>query len=84
MKTIEVKTGPGYFRLGLSGDKPFEVRFNDRDYQVGDILREKEWDPHGGYTGRIHDRKITYVLDDPTYCKEGYVVLGLREVNNHG
>lgn len=78
-KIHEVKTGPGYFRLGLSGDKPFEVRRDDRGYEVGDILREKEWSPHGGYTGRVHERKITFVLRDPDYCKEGFVVMGLKE-----
>lgn len=79
-KVHEVKTLPKYFQPQAEGLKSFEVRRNDRDYQVGDILRQKEWTQEGGYTGRALDREIVYVLDDPTYCKEGFVVLGLREV----
>lgn len=78
-KIHEVKTLPKYFWAGAKGRKPFEVRRNDRDYKVGDTLREREWSPYGGYTGRTMEREITYVLADPEYCKEGYVVLGLRE-----
>lgn len=79
-KVHEVKTLPEFFWPQVAGLKPFEVRFNDRGYQEGDILRQAEWSPSGGYTGRTLDREITYVLDDPAYCKEGFVVLGLKEV----
>lgn len=76
----EVKTAPEFFWPQVAGYKPFEVRRNDRDFHAGDILRQREWSPHGGYTGKVLDREISYVLDDPAYCKEGFVVLGLREV----
>lgn len=79
-KVHEVKTLPENFWPQVGGYKPFEVRYNDRGYEVGDRLRQREWSPHGGYTGCVLDREITYVLDDPRYCKEGFVVLGLREV----
>ena len=32
----ELKTLPKYFERTLDGDKPFEVRKNDRDFQAGD------------------------------------------------
>ncbi len=80
-KIHEVKTLPENFWPQVAGYKPFEVRRNDRGYQPGDVLRQREYSPHhGGYTGRVLDREITYVLDNPDYCKEGFVVLGLREV----
>lgn len=79
-KIHEVKILPEFFCHGVMGRKPFEVRRNDRGYKDGNILRELEWPPYGGCTGRVLEREITYVLDNPDYCKEGFVVLGLREV----
>lgn len=76
-KIIEVKTLPEFFWAQALDLKPFEVRYNDRDYRVGDILWQREWSPYGGYTGRALVRSISYVLADPAYCKEGFVVLGL-------
>jgi|TARA_Y100000310_G_scaffold298310_1_gene332146 hypothetical protein len=44
MKTHELKTEPKYFGRLVSGDKTFEIRKNDRDFQVGDELILKEYD----------------------------------------
>ncbi len=74
MKTHELKTLPEYFELVRTEVKNFEVRKNDRDFKVGDLLILKEW--NGEYTGRDQRRKIGYVLDNNDYCKEGYVILG--------
>ncbi len=41
----EVKTWPPYFQESYIGRKNFEVRLNDRDYRVMDILRQREWRP---------------------------------------
>lgn len=30
------------------------------------------------YTGKCTLQKIVYILNDPEYCKEGYVILGLE------
>jgi hypothetical protein len=77
----ELKTLPGYF-LALIGDrKTFEVRKNDRDFKVNDILILKEWSPDRGYTGYETKRKISYILDNPDYCKEGYIILGMKPIN---
>lgn len=60
-------------------EKNFEVRYNDRDYKVGDLLILQEWNPKKEiYTGRWICAQISYILDDPRYCKEGYVILGLK------
>lgn len=78
-----VKTIPQYFEDVINGRKPFEVRKNDRDYRECDYIALNEYDPEkpehtpNGYTGRSALLKIRYILDNPEYCKEGYVVLGL-------
>jgi hypothetical protein len=42
MKTHELKTINPYFTEVLEGLKNFEVRFNDRDFNVGDEVRLQE------------------------------------------
>ena len=76
-RTHELKTAPQYFREIADGNKPFEVRRNDRDYQVGDILKLREYDD-GEYSGREICAEVTYILNDPEYCRDGYVVMGIK------
>lgn len=40
-----LKTLPEFFDASKRGVKPFEVRKNDRDFQVGDVLELVEFDP---------------------------------------
>lgn len=62
------------------GDKNFEVRRNDRDYAIGDILVLEEWRGEQ-FTGQLCKRVVTYVLQGGRYGVQlGYVVLGLKEV----
>lgn len=70
------KIAPPYFLAVKLGVKPFEVRLNDCNYQEGDTIVLREY-ADGAYTGQEIVREITYVLDSPAYCKEGYVVLGI-------
>jgi len=51
--THSLKTHPGWFGELWSGHKRFEIRRDDRGFQVGDILLLKEWAPEGEtFTGR--------------------------------
>jgi hypothetical protein len=55
MAIHHLKTWPSYFQAIDRGEKTFEVRRNDRDYQPGDTLILQEWDPRKGegvYTGQ--------------------------------
>ncbi len=79
-KTVghSLKTSPEYFNAVVDGSKNFEVRKNDRNFQVGDSLILKEWDG-SEYTGRIIKKEITYILDHTSgYVLEGYVVMGIK------
>lgn len=50
-KIIEVKCLPEYFEAARVGIKPWELRYDDRNYAVGDLLIMREW-KDGKYTGR--------------------------------
>lgn len=75
-KVHELKIWPPYFRDVVSGVKTFEVRKFDRDFCVGDTLVLNEYNE--GYTGRSVTKTICYILSDPTYVKEGFVILGMK------
>ena len=75
-----IKIKEVYFKAVLSGEKTFEIRKNDRDYQVGDIIH---FVPVDDECGMIipHDPnayKITYVFHGGEYgLEEGYCVFGI-------
>lgn len=73
----ELKILPEYFQAVAEGRKTFEVRRKDRDFKVGDTVTLREFD--GNYTGRSLTVRISYILDDPEYCKEGFVIFGIEQ-----
>ena len=77
----ELKILPEYFEAIEKGEKNFEVRFNDRDFAKGDILLLREHNADG-YTGRTITTEVTYLLDNPAYCKEGYVIMAIKKIKN--
>lgn len=88
--THELKILPKWFDDVSSGKKNFELRKNDRSFQVGDELLLKEW-YRGEYTGRKIRRKIEYIyFGDGTYgLSDGYCILGFAsspqiQVNQYG
>lgn len=46
MRTHRLKTLPHYFERVQLGQKTFEIRKNDRDFQVGDILELEYYNPN--------------------------------------
>ncbi len=84
-KAHVVKLNLEYCDAVESGDKNFEIRFNDRAYQKGDYIEFRAMENvNGEYVACYHPVSdkifiITYVL--PYYgLKEGYVALGIKEV----
>lgn len=78
MKQIEKKILPEYFKEVAAGNKRFELRKDEDDVQVGDVLLLKEWIEGKGYTGFSTSRVVTYVLRNvPEYgLMDGYCIIG--------
>lgn len=70
----QLKTETCYFEAVQSRVKMFEIRFNDRDFKVGDVLILREIEDND-YTGRVLTVHVTYI----THYKQkpGYVVIGI-------
>lgn len=74
--THEIKVLPEYFNELVDGNKKFEIRENDRDYKVGDIVYLREWDDDK-FTGNALIVKITYILTAEQFSEglqRGYCV----------
>ncbi|MCH7799049.1 MAG: DUF3850 domain-containing protein [Planctomycetes bacterium] len=65
MKSITLKIWPQYYQPIVTGEKKFERRKNDRDYQVGDQLLLREWDPkvYDDEVERVFGRRGTLVME---------------------
>lgn len=83
MYTHKLKIEIRHYKAVLAGIKPFEIRLNDRDFQVGDKLIlspgyvnsvTSKWERD--YSKAIIEAEITYV--SMYQQKEGYVVLGIK------
>lgn len=79
----EIKIWKQYADDILSGKKVFEIRKNDRDYQVGDILQFKVTD-QDGVPKDDHDLnrtpyEITYIHSG-LGLQEGYVVMSIKRL----
>jgi hypothetical protein len=76
-----LKIHPAYFEAVSDGRKTFEVRKNDRTFQVYDTVQLREWNPTAdGYTGRKIDCRITYVLSAFHGIEAGYIVFGITKI----
>lgn len=83
MKTHTLKCHPHFFAAIAAGKKTFEIRRNDRDYRVGDVLDLREFDPSYGNTGRsLSGLDVVYVMtaEDFPAILPGFVIMGLRGV----
>ena len=75
-----LKILPEYFIESKNDNKPFELRRDDRDYKVGDVLILVEFDGKK-LTKNLCTKTITYVLRDcEEYgLKKGFVILGVKK-----
>lgn len=71
-----LKSDYTYLNDIISGKKTFEVRKNDRNYQIDDfVVFERQSDCS------LYMFNICYILSDDRYVKKDYVVLGLQPCN---
>ena len=77
LKTIEP-----YFSDVKNGLKTFEVRKNDRNFEVGDKIYLLKYHPYStlGYVPESITAVITYILNDCNYCKYGYIIFGIKVI----
>lgn len=87
----ELKTDRVVFEAKAKGLKPWDIRKNDRDYQIGDILHERETVYTGEqmlsegmpleYTGRHMYERVTYILHGPAYgLSEGHCIMTTERI----
>ncbi|WP_304234821.1 DUF3850 domain-containing protein [Jiulongibacter sediminis] len=87
-----LKTWPEYFNKVASGSKTFEIRVDDRNFQVNDELLLEEYIPKDykwkflhqnqeGYTGKILHRRVTSVFrDDLPGIESGYILMSIEKI----
>lgn len=80
MSRHDLKTWPQYFQAIIDGFKTFEIRKDDRGFQVGDELLLREYKPDKQqYTGRQVLVSITYLTRGGQWgIPEGLVILAIK------
>lgn len=85
MKLHILKIKEEYYSDVIAGEKTFELRKNDRDYQVGDLIHFV--DVNGYDFGYYKDNvfKIEYILKDvPEYgLDKSYCILGIKRLTEY-
>jgi hypothetical protein len=82
MKVHVLKSWPAFFEAQASGEKTFEVRRNDREFAVGDILILRKWDPESrayvpGIGGPgVVGRRVTYLTSE-WFLLEGFCAMSV-------
>lgn len=79
-KIHELKCWPALFTPLVEGVKTCDLRFDDRDYQVNDILILHEWYPDiQEYSGRVAWARVLHILKDESFgLKPGWAALSVE------
>lgn len=85
MKKIHVlKIQDEYFKEVITGRKTFEIRLNDRNYTVGDLIHfvnidKKEFK---NYDNNLFE--ITYIFQESEFgLQSNYCVFSIRKINKN-
>lgn len=99
MTLHDIKLHKNYVADVLYGKKRFELRFNDRDYRVGDLVRFTGVDDKGELAEDVCNATRYKELQDKLYVitfvlhpsdkfagglDDGYVIFGIDEVGRSG
>lgn len=77
----QLKIEKRFYERIISGEKTFEIRKNDRDFQKGDelylVLSKDETD---NWQMQSISVKVTYILHGPLHgLAEGYCIMGITK-----
>ena len=76
MTIHEVKSWSHLFDAIRWGKKPYDLRKNDRNYKIGDVLILEKYDNIAGrYTGDVCRRTVSYITNNDTPCAVSSAVL---------
>jgi hypothetical protein len=85
IESHELKTWSEYFEAIIEPDilkrKHLEIRKDDRNYKVNDILILQEYNHEEGYSGRECWRIVTHCLRDKPFVPNGYVAMSILEIS---
>lgn len=74
-----LKTVQPYFSEVEKGNKTFEFRKNDRNFQVGDEVFLQEFEPRDtSYSGKELRGTIKYILKDFEGIQDGFCILSIE------
>jgi hypothetical protein len=77
---IELKCWSVSFQALKNGTKRFEFRKDDRPYDVGVTLLEREWNPDTGYTGDELYHDVTFIIRGGVFgIPDGYCIMSVSE-----
>lgn len=77
-KVHELKVLPQFWSAIESGEKTFELRFDDRAYRSGDILFLREWSSPDGYTGKQGEFLVTYLVAGLPWLAKDHVCMAIK------
>ena len=81
--SIKLKCENPWFSDVYSGRKNFEVRVDDRGYEVGKNVTLLEYDRASDtYLGRSVHVRITYILRDNRFVPEGKCIFGFVNIDD--
>ena len=79
MATHELKTTQPHFDAVADGAKRVEIRWNDRGFEVGDVLILREYDAtKSALTGRYIEVRVTHILRGFEGLVKGWVALSFE------
>lgn len=81
-----LKSWPEFFQQTLDGQKPFEIRKDDRGFDGGHYLSLWEWCPDRmAYTGRSIAMRVLYILGAEAGVPgllPGYCIMGVEPIRD--
>ena len=84
MMTHDLKTHLAPFKAIWQRKKMFEIRLNDRGFQVGHYLRLREYDHHADtYTGRMILTEVTHMIQGEYGLPADLCVMSIRVISRN-